>query len=150
MTKRKRSVSSKSNPRQVAVIPVRRGSDGLELCLIRRKDTGKWGIPKGFVDRGDSPQEAALNEAHEEAGLTGSLLGGPIGIYEYTKWSAPLTVSVYLMKVKQEEDDWEEIKIRDRSWHSVKEATKRLAKHPVRLVWDRVEETLAARMKRQR
>jgi ADP-ribose pyrophosphatase YjhB (NUDIX family) len=50
---------AEKRPRQVAVIAVRRNGVP-ELCLIRRKDSDKWGIPKGFIDPGDSPEEAAL------------------------------------------------------------------------------------------
>ncbi len=71
-----------ANARQVAVIPVRRADGELEVCLIRRKDAEKWGIPKGFVERGDSPEEAALNEAIEEAGLKGEVRGTAIGEYQ--------------------------------------------------------------------
>ena len=74
-----------ANARQVAVIPVRRAGGALEVCLIRRKDAEKWGIPKGFVERGDSPEEAALNEAAEEAGLKGEVQGAAIGEYQVRK-----------------------------------------------------------------
>ena len=61
-------------PEQVAVIALRRTDDLVHMCLIRRKGSRKWGIPKGFVDASDTPEEAALNEACEEAGLTGHLV----------------------------------------------------------------------------
>jgi 8-oxo-dGTP pyrophosphatase MutT (NUDIX family) len=125
------------------VVAVRRGNNGLELCLTRRKDSRKWGIPKGFIDRGDTPEEAALNEAVEEAGLRGSLIGDAIGTYDYRKWNAHLTVSVFLMNVLEEEEEWEEMRIRERSWHSLEEATELLAAHPIRPLWDRVRESLA-------
>jgi 8-oxo-dGTP pyrophosphatase MutT (NUDIX family) len=129
--------------RQVAVIPVRRGDNGLEVCLTRRKDSRKWGIPKGFIDRGDTPEEAALNEAVEEAGLTGTLIGDPIGTYDYEKWKGPLTVSVFVMEVQDEHDEWDEMAVRERSWHSPKEAEELLANHPISPLWDRIRESLA-------
>ena len=36
---------------------------------------GKWGLPKGHVDPGESPEHAALRELHEEAGYHGSVIG---------------------------------------------------------------------------
>lgn len=72
-------------PRQVAVIAVRRDGEGVKVCLIRRKDSEKWGIPKGFIDRGDTAEQAALNEACEEAGLRGRIMGGSVGSYDYEK-----------------------------------------------------------------
>ena len=142
MSQGKRQSQATGSTRQVAVLAIRRGHDGLEVCLIRRKDSEKWGIPKGFIDRGDSPEQAALNEAFEEAGLKGHLIGDAIGTYEYKKWSAPLDVAVYVMEVQEEQEHWREIRFRERSWHSLDEAAVLLASHPVWTLWDRVKERL--------
>ncbi len=40
-----------------------------ELLLVREQMDGRWAMPGGFVDVGDSPSEAALREAAEEAGV---------------------------------------------------------------------------------
>lgn len=41
-----------------------------ELLLIKRRDTGDWGLPGGFIDSEDaSPEAAARREAEEEAGI---------------------------------------------------------------------------------
>jgi len=42
---------------------------GDELLLVREQMDGRWAMPGGFVDVGDSPSEAALREAAEEAGV---------------------------------------------------------------------------------
>jgi 8-oxo-dGTP pyrophosphatase MutT (NUDIX family) len=101
------------------------------MCLIRRASR-KWGIPKGFVDPGDTPEQTALNEAWEEAGLRGRLLGDVVGTYEYEKWNMRLRVAVYLMEVLEEHAVWQEAGIRERRWFSRDEATSRLKDHPVR------------------
>ena len=129
-------------PRQVAVIAVRRGQR-VEVCLIRRKDSQRWGIPKGFIDPGDSPEQAALNEALEEAGLCGQIVGSVIGLYDYEKRGAPFTVAVFLMEVLEEREIWREMRFRERSWFLLDEAALLLASHPVRPLWDRVRESLA-------
>ena len=132
--------------RQVAVLALRRGSQAVEVCLIRRKDRHAWGIPKGFVDPGHTPEQAALNEAFEEAGLRGPLLGDAIGTYHYRKWGAHLTVAVYLMEVLDEDDAWLEMALRDRGWVSLEEAELLLADHPVRPLLDSVRSLLAVRL----
>ena len=137
-------------PQQVAVIAVRSVDDGVEVCLIRRRDPGQLGIPKGYVDPGDSPEQAALTEAFEEAGLRGHLIGGSIGTYDYKKWCAPLTVAVYLMKVVEEQEHWQEKRLRERSWHSTRDAAVLLASHPIARMWERVAERLEAVEKQTR
>jgi ADP-ribose pyrophosphatase YjhB (NUDIX family) len=51
---------SEATARQVAVVAVRRGHDGVDVCLIRRKGSAKWAIPKGFIDRGDTPESFSM------------------------------------------------------------------------------------------
>ncbi len=40
------------------------------LLLERRADDGRWGLPGGWVDVGETPRDAAVREIKEEAGLT--------------------------------------------------------------------------------
>ena len=58
-----------SDREQAGVIAFRRKKSGIEICLIRNKGSRKWKIPKGFVDPGETPEQAALKEAWEEAGI---------------------------------------------------------------------------------
>jgi 8-oxo-dGTP pyrophosphatase MutT (NUDIX family) len=135
-------VSPKATPRQVAVIAVRKSDGDVEVCLIRRKDTKTWGIPKGFIDRGDSPEQAALTEAVEEAGLRGEIVGEAVGVYDYEKRDEALTVAVYLMKVAKEQKEWLEMKFRERKWFSLDEAAEVLPNHPVWPLWGRITDRL--------
>jgi 8-oxo-dGTP pyrophosphatase MutT (NUDIX family) len=135
-------VTIDKTPSQVAVIAVRRGKK-VEVCLIRRKGSQKWGIPKGFIDPGDSPEQAALNEAFEEAGLRGQIVGRVVGLYDYKKRGDPFTVAVFLMEVLKEQKDWQEMRFRERRWFLLDEAALLLASHPVRPLWDRVRKRLA-------
>jgi ADP-ribose pyrophosphatase YjhB (NUDIX family) len=40
-----------------------------EVLLQRRSDDGKWGLPGGAMELGESAEEAALREVAEETGL---------------------------------------------------------------------------------
>jgi 8-oxo-dGTP pyrophosphatase MutT (NUDIX family) len=43
-----------------------------EILLIKRR--GKWDLPKGKAEPGESPEQTALREVEEECGLTGLIL----------------------------------------------------------------------------
>lgn len=40
-----------------------------EVLVIKRKDNGKWALPGGFIDEGETAEEAAARELIEEAGI---------------------------------------------------------------------------------
>jgi len=73
-----------------------------------------------------------MNEAYEEAGLSGRLLGDSIGSYVYSKRGDSYSVAVFLMEVLTEEPTWPETRVRVRRWHSIDEALSLLRRHPVR------------------
>jgi 8-oxo-dGTP pyrophosphatase MutT (NUDIX family) len=118
------------SPQQAAAIPIRRSGSDLEICLIRKRVSKAWGIPKGSVDAGDTPATTALKEAWEEAGLRGRLIGEPLGTYRYEKWGDRLEVMVYLMEVLEEYDVWQEVGLRERRWTPFSEGASLLIAHP--------------------
>ena len=128
---------------QAAAIAIRRSTRTLQVCLIRRKGSKSWGIPKGIVDRGDTRKETALNEAWEEAGLKGRVIGKAIGSYMYRKFDRTLRVAVYIMEVLDQADTWDEAAFRERRWTSFEKAAARLTRHPVRPLLERARTRLA-------
>jgi ADP-ribose pyrophosphatase YjhB (NUDIX family) len=54
---------------------------------------GSWVFPGGFVDRGEHPEQAAIREAREEAGIEVALRG-LIGVYHEPPGS-PIVLVVY-------------------------------------------------------
>jgi 8-oxo-dGTP pyrophosphatase MutT (NUDIX family) len=132
-----------SLPQQAAAIPFRRIGENVQVCLIRRKGSEAWGIPKGLVDPGDTSEETALNETWEEAGLRGRLIGDSIGIYRYEKWGKTFTVAVYVLEVLEQEGSWQEASFRERRWIPFAEAISLLSSHPVRPLLDCATRVLA-------
>jgi 8-oxo-dGTP pyrophosphatase MutT (NUDIX family) len=59
--------------------------DGPEIVLAARRDRrGRlaWGLPKGLIEPGESPEEAAIREVREEAGLETRVIE-PLGEIRY-------------------------------------------------------------------
>ena len=75
-------------------------------------------IPKGWIEPGQTAGETALQEAWEEAGLVGSLDREPIGSYLYEKEGNTYHVIVFVMRVTQVTQDWQERSVRERAWVS--------------------------------
>ncbi len=47
----------------------RQDGRGLEVALVHRPAYDDWTFPKGKIDPGETPEEAALREVEEETGL---------------------------------------------------------------------------------
>lgn len=62
----------------VCVIPIL--ADG-RIVLMRRRDSGLWGLPGGLVDWGETLIIAAQRELKEETGLTIADVGRLVGVY---------------------------------------------------------------------
>ena len=122
---------------QAAAIPIRRRGIDLQVCLIRKRLSGAWGIPKGTVDSGQTHETTALKEAWEEAGVRGRLVGDSLGTYQYEKYGRSLTVMVYVMEVLEHHHDWEEAGLRERKWASLEEAGLLLIEHPAHVFLSR-------------
>jgi 8-oxo-dGTP pyrophosphatase MutT (NUDIX family) len=52
--------------------------DGAPVYLLIRDSYRNWGFPKGHVEEGEEPNDAALREVSEETGLTDLALRGLI------------------------------------------------------------------------
>jgi len=84
---------------QAAVIPYRIRKERVEVALITTSTGKGWVLPKGWVDEGERPREAAIREAEEEAGLRGVVPRRPVGRYHHSKGNDLRRVDVYVMRV---------------------------------------------------
>ena len=93
------------DPKVVAGVVIER--DGRVLLLRRAHDPlrGRWVFPSGYVDRGESVEDAAAREAREEIGLD-PRLGPLLGVYSYAGES--VVVLVWLASAEGEPISGEE------------------------------------------
>src|SRR5256712_7864578 len=80
---RRRTKGRKSQPRaqretSAGGVVFRRGPDGQVRFLLIRDSYKNWGFPKGHLEAGEPPPEAARREVAEETGLGDLGLHGPI------------------------------------------------------------------------
>lgn len=54
-------------------VPVRAGEAGPEVLLVHRPRYRDWTFPKGKCDPGESDEDCAVREVHEETGLVCAL-----------------------------------------------------------------------------
>jgi phosphohistidine phosphatase len=107
---------------QAAVIPYRIRKERVEVALVTTSRGKGWIMPKGSVNDGERPRDAAIREAEEEAGLRGVVARKPIGHYRHVNGNGPCWVAVYPMRVTNELKHWLEDKYRQRRWMRISDA----------------------------
>lgn len=58
------------------------GTAAVDVAIIRVGPKERWQLPKGIVERGESPESTAIREIREEAGVGGELVA-PLEVIEY-------------------------------------------------------------------
>ena len=96
-----------------------------EYLLVRaRSDQVEWVLPKGHVERGESPKSAAVREVREEAGVWAAIRGKLDLVTLPLR--RPITVQFYLMEALEEGEGEED---RGQEWLSYDGAVAQ-ATHP--------------------
>jgi 8-oxo-dGTP pyrophosphatase MutT (NUDIX family) len=54
--------------------------DGSRILLISTQEGRRWQLPKGHIEEGESPRQAAVREVREETGVTGRVLAELPGV----------------------------------------------------------------------
>ena len=74
------------NERSAGGVVLVRLGPALLVALIRVRNGSVLALPKGHIEAGESPEEAARRETREETGLSGTLLA-PLEEISYVFWS---------------------------------------------------------------
>ena len=102
-------------------------------ALIGRTDRrGRllWSLPKGHLEPGESPQQAAVREVEEETGIIGVIVA-ELGTIDY--WFVAdgrrihKTVHHYLMRATGGQLSDEDVEVTEVAWVPLPDITKRLA-----------------------
>lgn len=79
--------------------------EGELVYLLIRDSYGNWGFPKGHLEHGERPEEAAVREVREETGLDGLRVHAPIHTIDwYFRFRGHLIHKVchfYLMEAEE-------------------------------------------------
>ena len=118
-------------------------------ALIGRTDKqGRllWSLPKGHIEPGETPEQAAVREIHEETGIHGDILG-ELGTIEF--WFVAegrrihKTVRHYLLRATGGELSDADIEVSEVAWVPLPQVTARLAYPDERALVDTATRLLA-------
>jgi 8-oxo-dGTP pyrophosphatase MutT (NUDIX family) len=130
-------------------VVTRRNDGDVDVALAARrtrKGDLAWGLPKGLVEKGEAPEQAALREVREETGLEAEILE-PLGDISYWYiWEDERIrkkVTFFLMEatggdMSQHDHEMEEIR-----WFPLSEAVRKASYPSERTVLRRAADALA-------
>lgn len=102
---------------------------GPEVVIIKTAEEGRWQIPKGLIDQGESAEEAAIREVREETGLECEIIA-PLDTIEYWffgNYDGPRKryhkrVDFYLMRAVGGDTNDHDSEVVEARWVSLSEA----------------------------
>lgn len=115
---------------QAGAIPYSVIDGEVRVLLVTSRGSGRWLIPKGNIDPGLTPAEAALKETYEEAGIRGKIATDtPLGFFTSFKTlksgeEKPVTIEVYALLVERQLKRWPEAGEREARWMSASDAAR--------------------------
>jgi 8-oxo-dGTP diphosphatase len=126
----------------------RRSGDLVEVALIATKKKTVWTLPKGIIDKNESPEMAAVREIQEETGLTGAILEqiGEKSYWFYLKdenAKCKKTVTYFLLEYISGDTSNFSWEVDEARWFPIEEASGLLAYRSDREVLFRAIEKLA-------
>jgi 8-oxo-dGTP pyrophosphatase MutT (NUDIX family) len=107
-----------------------------DRVVLRRTLQGEWVFPKGWIDPGETPEEAALREVREETGIRAQIVN-VAGNASYEADGEVREVAYYLMRVT-DSPEWADHAGIDAASFPAKEVERVLAFDNIRDLWARV------------
>jgi 8-oxo-dGTP pyrophosphatase MutT (NUDIX family) len=98
-----------------AALPYRE-RDGCVHVLFVRSNSGRWIIPKGHSEPGESTFQTAQREAWEEAGVRGEISEVPYAMFDHVRADGGQRVIVHTLRVLETLPAWPEKASRQQMW----------------------------------
>jgi ADP-ribose pyrophosphatase YjhB (NUDIX family) len=117
----------------------------VEVALIATDRGGRWGLPKGHVNRGETAEAAALREVAEETGLEGEIIQHLATIEYWFRAGASRVhkyVDLFLIRYASGDVRPQETEVDDARWFPLDEALSRVSFERERDVLNQVFEIM--------
>jgi 8-oxo-dGTP diphosphatase len=110
----------------------RRQGDDFEVALVSVKGGRNWCLPKGLVDRGETPEDTAVREVREESGLSGRIIDrlGDITYWYYIQGEntkCRKTVHFYLMEYVSGSTSEHDFEVDEANWFPIDAALEKIS-----------------------
>jgi 8-oxo-dGTP pyrophosphatase MutT (NUDIX family) len=129
----------------------RKSEDFVEVALIQPHERKAWALPKGLIEPGEPPEQAAQRETREEAGLSGTILKKIDTIkYSYiATWEKPATrifkiVTFYLLKFTDGDPSQHDREVDRVEWFPIDKAISSASYAQEKAVLRKAKELIAA------
>jgi 8-oxo-dGTP pyrophosphatase MutT (NUDIX family) len=127
----------------------RKKGAGVQVAIIKVGPIIRWQLPKGIVDEGETPEQAAVREVREETGLVAKIeatlekieywyvSGGKTGRIRYHKF-----VHFYLMKYRSGKTDDHDHEVLEARWVPILDALRMLSFESERKLVEKAREMI--------
>jgi 8-oxo-dGTP diphosphatase len=110
----------------------RKGPGVTEVVLVSVRGGKYWCLPKGIVDKGETPEITAVREVREESGLSGRIIDklGEITYWYYIhgeNTKCRKTVHFYLMEYESGNTSQHDLEVDEAVWFSFETALQKIS-----------------------
>ncbi|MGC2064427.1 MAG: NUDIX hydrolase [Thermodesulfovibrionales bacterium] len=110
----------------------RKTDDTFSVALISVKGGKFWCLPKGLLDKGETPEMTAVREVREESGLNGRIIEklGDITYWYYIRGEntkCRKTVHFYLMEFESGDTSQHDFEVDGAEWFTLEEALRKIS-----------------------